>query len=283
MAYRHYRGNLRGSAPPALAHGGNAHCGENRNTSGLPYHTVCPEPNTVLSLDPNTRVFFFFFASRELELDYEDSSSIFHLLNACHYSVLIYILYPILLLFVFFLYKYKNIVLRIYTDIMLMMKCTVITPWPVWLGAAPCLFGTLSKPSYSCLYLYLTTCTALYIDIASWSHWSIPSNSRTGRGPRQASSKQGTEAYSHPVFSVSHGYRCQLSCLLFGAQPFYLLFTPVYKYTVRNEALLVIHGVALVSLVLIDTGLHRSNDALMFHARQRLHQCLYRLCQPPVY
>lgn len=184
---------------------------------------------------------------------------------------------------IFFLYKYKNIVLRIYTDIMLMMKCTVITPWPVWLGAAPCLFGMLSKPSYSCLFLYLTTCTALYIDIASWSHWSIPSNSRTGREPRQASSKQGTEAYSHPVFSVSHGYRCQLSCLLFDAQPFYLLFTPVYKYTVRNEALLVIHGVALVSLVLIDTGLHRSNDALMFHARQRLHQCLYRPCQPPVY
>lgn len=63
MAYRHYRGNLRGSAAQALRHGGHAHCGENRNTSGLPYHTVCTEPNTVLSLDPNTRVFFFFLAA----------------------------------------------------------------------------------------------------------------------------------------------------------------------------------------------------------------------------
>ena len=46
--------------------GGHAHCGENRNTRGLPYHTVCPEPNTVLSLDPNTRVFFFLAASWNL-------------------------------------------------------------------------------------------------------------------------------------------------------------------------------------------------------------------------
>ena len=47
----------------------------------------------------------------------------------------------------------------VYIQIMLMMKCTVITPWPVWLGAAPCLFGMLSKPSYSCPYLYFTNCT----------------------------------------------------------------------------------------------------------------------------
>ena len=82
MAYRRYRGNLRGSAAQAQRHGGHAHCGENRNTSGLPYHTVCTEPNTVLSLDPNTRVFFFFFfLSRELELDYEDSSSIWQCMS----------------------------------------------------------------------------------------------------------------------------------------------------------------------------------------------------------
>lgn len=61
-----------------------------------------------------------------------------------------------------------------------MMKCTVITPWPVWLGSAPCLFGLLSKPPYSCLLLYISV---LYIDIDidldNWAYWSISTNSRT--------------------------------------------------------------------------------------------------------
>ena len=158
MAYRRYRGNLRGSAAQAQRHGGHAHCGENRNTSGLPYHTVCTEPNTVLSLDPNTRVFFFFFffffflaASWNLI-----TRILLPFGNACHYSDIYPILYfesaTIIYIYILYLYKYiYNMFVYIYiyrTYSVQMMKCIVITPWPVWLGSvdAPCLFGLLSKP-----------------------------------------------------------------------------------------------------------------------------------------
>ena len=58
------------------------------------YHTIPYVPNQTQS-SVSTRIqgsfffFFFFFFSRELELDYEDSSSMF--VNGCH-SVLVYII-----------------------------------------------------------------------------------------------------------------------------------------------------------------------------------------------
>ena len=97
--------------------------------------------------------FFFFFLAASWNLI---TRILLPFGNACHYSDIYPILYfesaTIIYIYILYLYKYiYNMFVYIYiyrTYSVQMMKCIVITPWPVWLGSvdAPCLFGLLSKP-----------------------------------------------------------------------------------------------------------------------------------------